>query len=84
MSTVIARKTERTAPEGEDTLASPTAAEREFLRGIEATTEEMERAGMFDRSPERRALYGDDPMREIDDLESGRHPLLGRARFALR
>jgi hypothetical protein len=86
MSTATARKMEPTEPE--DILADLGAGEREFLRGIEETARQLDEAGVFQWSPERRALYGedDDPMREIEDLERGRHPLLARARarFALR
>ena len=82
MSTAIARKMDLTDPEGEDILANLTAADRAFLRGVEETARQLEEAGMLTPSAERLALYGGDPVRELDDIEAGRHPIVERLRRA--
>jgi hypothetical protein len=61
------------------TEAAPSQGEA-WLDGFELFAEGyVERhPGAFERSPERRALYGDDRERELADLEAGTHPLRPR------
>jgi hypothetical protein len=65
-----------------DILPASPPADDEWMESFAGFAEEYigKYPAAFERSPERRALYGDDRERELADMENGTHPLLAHAR----